>query len=127
MLASCDNSGGLPEHITEWVRLIGLETVVGFSVGGVIGMFAAIARNRALSSAWLDALLGAIGFVAGALTMALIPWHHTTTTQNRGGMIISTTTMHYPNPYRVAFAAAIILPVLCELVRSWIAKRKRPS
>jgi hypothetical protein len=117
----------LPEHITEWARLIGLETVVGFSVGGVIGMFAAIARKRAFASVWLDALLGAIGFVGGAVTMALVPWHHTTTTENKGGMIISTTTMHYPNPYRVAFAAAIILPVLCEMVRSWIAKRKPSS
>lgn len=113
----------LPEHLTQWARLIGLEAVVGFAVGGVIGMFAAIARKRDLSSAWLDALLGAIGFVGGAVTMVLIPWHHITTTKDVGGMIISTTIMHYPNPYRVAFAAAIILPVLCELFRSWRANR----
>lgn len=111
------------ETIIQWARLIGLELVVGLAVGGVIGMFAAVARKRDLTSAWLDALLGAIGFVGGAVTMALIPWHHTVTTKNVGGVIVSTTVTHYPNPYRVAFAAAITLPLLLEIFRSWRARR----
>lgn len=100
---------------------------MGLAVGGVIGMFAAIARKRALSSAWLNALLGMAGFIGGAMAMVYIPWHHTTTTKNIGGMIVSTTIMRYPNPYRVAFALAIILPVLCEIVRSWLARRRAVS
>ena len=112
------------EHVTQWGRLIGLEAVVGLAIGGVIGIFAAIARKRDLSSAWLDAALGAIGFAGGATAMVYIPWRHTTTTQNVGGMIVSSTIMRYPNPYRVAFALAIILPVICELIRSFLTARK---
>lgn len=114
----------MPEHFQDWAKLIGLEAVVGLSIGGVIGLFAAIARKRPGVSAWFDAILGAIGFIGGSMAMAYMPWHHTTTSRNIGGMIVSTTTIHYPHPYRVALAAALILPVLLELVRSWRERKK---
>jgi hypothetical protein len=104
------------------VRLIALETTVGLSIGAMIGIFAAIARKRDLKTAWLDALLGAIGFVGAARGIAVFPWHHTTSTKEVAGMIVTTTVMHYPNPYRIALAAALILPVLLEIVRSWRAR-----
>jgi MFS family permease len=100
-----------------------MEAVVGLAVGGLIGMFAAIVRKRALTSAWLNALLGVIGFVGGAVGMALAPWRATTVTKNIGGMIVTSTVLRYPHPYRIAFAAAIVLPMICELVRG--ARRKK--
>lgn len=112
------------EHWSEWAKLIGQEAVVGLSIGGVIGLFAAIARKRPGTSAWPDALLGALGFVGGAMGVASMRWGHTTTTRNVGGMIVSTTTIHYPHPYRVALAAALILPVLLELFRAWRERAK---
>jgi MFS family permease len=117
------NGIGLSETFSAWARTISLEAVVGLAVGGLIGMFAAIARKRALTSAWLNALLGMIGFVGGAVGMALAPWRATTVTQNKGGMIVSTTSLRYPHPFQIAFAAAIVLPVICELIRG--ARRKK--
>jgi MFS family permease len=116
------NGIGLSETFSAWARTISLEAVVGLTVGGLIGMFAAIARKRALSSAWLNAALGMIGFVGGAVGMALAPWRATVVTKNIGGMIVTSTVMRYPHPYRVAFAAAIVLPMICELIRG--ARRK---
>jgi hypothetical protein len=121
----------MSETFSAWARTISLEAVVGLATGGVIGMFAAIARKRALKSAWLNALLGAIGFVGGAVGMALAPWRASTQTKNIGGMIVSTTVMRYPHPYRVAFALAIVLPMICELIRGARARKmavnERPS
>ena len=114
-------------NLNAWIRTILLEAVVGLSIGGIIGMFAAIARRRDLKSAWLDALLGAIGFAGGATAAVLVPWHQTRTTQNVGGMIISTTTLHYPYPYRVALAASIGLVAICELIRGVWTRSKQPA
>lgn len=118
------NRIALSETLTAWIRTIALEAVVGLSIGGIIGMFMAIARRRDLKSAWLDALLGAIGFAGGATGAALAPWHQTRTTKNVGGTIISVTSLHYPYPYRVAFAASIGLVLICELIRGLRARSK---
>ena len=115
----------MSENFSAWARTISLEAVVGLAVGGTIGLFVAIARKRALKSAWLDALLGAIGFVGGSVGMALAPWRATAVTKNIGGMIVTSTVMHYPHPNRIAFAAALALPMICELIRG--AHRKKTA
>jgi hypothetical protein len=106
----------MSETFSAWARTISLEGVVGLATGGVIGMFVAITRKRELKTAWLDGLLGAIGFIGGSIGMALAPWRATSETKNIGGMIVKSTVMRYPHPYRVAFALAILLPMLCELI-----------
>jgi hypothetical protein len=121
------NEIDLSETLNAWIKTVLLEAVVGLSIGGIIGMFAAIARKRDLKSAWLDVLLGAIGFAGGTTGAALMPWNRTVTTKNVGGMIISTTTMHYPHPYRVGFLAAIGLVMICELIRGVRARRVAQS
>jgi hypothetical protein len=115
----------LSENFSAWARTISLEAVVGFSVGGVIGLFVSIVRKRGLASAFLDALLGAIGFIGGANVMLFAPWRATSQTQSNGVMIVKSTVLRYPHPYRVAFAAAIILPMILELIRG-ARKRKSP-
>ncbi len=120
------NEIGLPENFNAWARTISLEAVVGICVGGVIGIFVSIVRKRGLISAWLDALLGAIGFVGGAVGMAFAPWRATSQTQNIGGMIVKSTVLRYPHPYRVAFAAAVILPMILELIRGARARKTAP-
>ncbi len=97
---------------------------MGISVGGMIGMFIAIVRKRGLASALPDALLGAIGFIGGAMGTLFAPWRATSQTQNIGGMIVKSTVLRYPHPYRVAFAAAVILPAILELIRAARARKK---
>jgi len=96
---------------------------VGICVGGVIGLFAAIVRKRGLISALPDALLGAVGFVGAAVGTLFAPWRATSQTQNIGGMIVKSTVLRYPHPYRVAFAAAVILPMILELIRAARARK----
>jgi hypothetical protein len=112
----------LSENFSAWARTISLEAVVGLSVGGVIGMFVAIVRKRGLLSALPDAILGAIGFIGGAVGMLFAPWRATSQTQSNGVMIVKSTVLRYPHPYRVAFALAVVLPAILELIR---AARKR--
>lgn len=121
------NEIGLSENFSAWARTISIEAVVGICVGAVIGMFAAIARKRPLTTAWLNALLGAIGFVGGAVGSTLAPWRASSHTENRGGMIITSTVMRYPHPYRIAFALAIVLPIIVELIRSARTKKLAQS
>jgi hypothetical protein len=114
----------LSENFSAWARTISLEALVGICVGGVIGLFISIVRKRGLASALPDALLGALGFIGGAVGTLFAPWRATSQTQNIGGMIVKSTVLRYSHPYRVAFAAAVILPMIFELIRG---ARKRKS
>jgi hypothetical protein len=64
-----------------------------------------------------DALLGAAGFVGGAVYSAKVPWQLNTVTRKVGDTIVSTTSRHYQYPYRAALLMAVLLPVLWEVVR----------
>src|SRR5579862_4566996 len=88
-----------------------LEAVVGISIGAVIGLLVILVTKRA-TLLLVDAILGAVGFVGGAVGSAHIPWSMNTLTQRVGDAIVSTTVRHYQHPYRAALLLSVLLPVL---------------
>ena len=111
-------------------RAIGLGCVSGAAAGSLIGIIASRFTRRGefpqLSALLIDALLGAAGFVGGAIGIATLPFMETSTTSQAGGMIIHTTTRHYDNAYRLALGVAALLAASFEFIRYRI-KRSRPS
>jgi NhaP-type Na+/H+ or K+/H+ antiporter len=97
---------------------IAIEAIVGVAIGAVIGMLMRILTKRELRGAIVSAGLGAVGFIAGAIGTALMPWRQNTVTYRMGDTIVSTTTKRFQHPYQVAFVLAIFLPLLWELFRT---------
>jgi hypothetical protein len=93
-----------------------LQGVVGICIGAVIAFLVIVVTKRKTFIV-LDAILGAIGFVGGALATAKLPYKLNTVTRRVGDAVISTTTHHYQHPYRAALILAVLLPVLYELYR----------
>ena len=93
-----------------------LEAVVGISIGAVIALLVIRVTKRP-TLILLDAILGAIGFVGGAVASARLPYKLNTVTKRVGDTVISTTMRHYQHPYRAALLLAVLLPVLYELYR----------
>jgi len=102
-------------------RAIGLGAVVGASVGSFVGLLADRVARRAdrplLKYVGIDALLGAIGFVGGAIGIACLPVMQNNSTYNAGGMIIHTASVRYQDSYRLAFAVAAVLALIHEIIR----------
>jgi hypothetical protein len=93
-----------------------LEAVVGISIGAIIGLLVILATRRP-TLLFVDALLGAVGFVGGAIGSAKLPYKMNTVTQRVGDTILTTTSRHYQHPYRAALLLAVLLPVLFEVYR----------
>ncbi len=93
-----------------------LEAVVGIAIGAIIGLLTMLVTKRP-GLILIDALLGAAGFIGGAVLSARVPWQMNTVTRKVGDAIVSTTTRHYQHPYRAALLLAVLLPVLWEVVR----------
>lgn len=101
-----------------------LEAFIGICAGALVGLIVSlIFRKRTLVLA--DALLGALGFLGGAIGTNYVPWHRNTLTYRVGDAIVSTTKYRYQHPYRVALALAILLPAAFELVRITLQSRKK--
>jgi hypothetical protein len=107
-------------------QIIALEVLVGASIGAVIGMFVDLVLKRGKRGVLIDALLGIIGFVGGAVATAIVKVPPNTVTYRAGDVVIHTTVRHFQYPYRVAFVFAIMLPLLFEFIRTrWIIRRQR--
>ena len=108
-------------HALMTPRAIGLGAVVGAAVGSFVGLMADRVARRAdkplLSYVAIDALLGAIGFVGGAIGIACLPAMQNDTTYHAGGMIIHSASVRYQDSYRLAFAVAAVLALLHEVIR----------
>ena len=92
--------------------------LIGMAVGAVTGFVASLVlrlkiRIRAIV---LDGILGALGFPLGFGVVMSIPWRNTIT-YHVGDTLVSSTMNHYQHPDSVAFAIAILLPVVHELRR----------
>lgn len=127
-------------HLSEWHNVwmrisspdaawpMFLEAVVGMAIGAMIGLLVRILRRQPLNGGViLDGLLGAIGFVGGAIGSLLVPYKENTVTMKIGDTIVRETTRRYQHPYQVAFLAAIALPVIWELLRYLRARRATVS
>jgi hypothetical protein len=93
-----------------------LELVVGFSIGAVIALLVILATKRP-TLILLDAILGATGFLGGAVASARIPYHLNTVTRRVGDAIVTTTSRRYQHPYQAALLLAVLLPILYEVYR----------
>jgi alpha-D-ribose 1-methylphosphonate 5-triphosphate synthase subunit PhnG len=89
---------------------------VGIAIGAVIGLLVILVTKRS-TLVMVDALLGAAGFIGGAVLSARVPVRMNTVTRKVGDAIVSTTTRHYQHPYRAALLLAVLLPILWELYR----------
>ena len=116
-------SSPLPAQITA--QVIALEVLVGASIGAIIGMFIDLVLKRGTRAVLIDALLGIVGFAGGATGSAYIRVAPKTTEYREGAMVIRTTVRHYQYPYRIAFVLAIFLPLLFELIKTRIIKRRQ--
>jgi hypothetical protein len=92
--------------------------LIGFVVGASTGYLTALlARNRP-ATLLTDGLFGSVGFWAGFLVTALIPWPYNTVIRHlNGGGTVATSTNSYQHPERVAVILAILLPLFNELSR----------
>jgi hypothetical protein len=107
-------------------KVVGLEVIVGASIGAIIGIFIDLVLKRGTRGVFIDTLLGIIGFAGGATATNFVKVPPTTVTYKAGAAVIHTTIRHYQYPYRVAFVAAIILPLIFELIRTrWAIKRRQ--
>jgi hypothetical protein len=111
-------------------KAISLGLVSGAAAGSLVGMVANRIVRRAeppmLTALLVDAILGAVGFVGGAIAIASLHLVESTTSTQAGGMIIRTTARHTENAYRLALGIAVLLAALYEVIRYRI-KRPRPS
>ena len=104
----------MPFSFRDSAQLIALEAIVGVAIGAILGMLLRLSTRRDLAGAWVDALLGAIGYAGGAIITTVSPWRLNTITQRVGDTIVTTTTRRYPNPYQIAFILAVFLPLVWE-------------
>jgi hypothetical protein len=115
-------------------RAIALGAVSGAAAGSLVGLVANRMFRRGefpvLTALLVDAVLGAVGFVGGAIGIASLPALESITTTHTvthaGGMIIRSTVHHYDNAYRLALIVALLLVVIFEFIRYRI-KRSQPS
>lgn len=103
-----------------------LQGVVGVCIGAVIAFLVIVVTKRKTFIV-LDAILGAVGFVGGAVGTAKFPYKLNTVTRHVGDAVVSTTTHHYQHPYKAALILAVLLPVLYELYRLKIRPLFRPT
>jgi hypothetical protein len=108
-----------------WYALIGL------SIGALSGCLtaAAISRNPrdlfGLRGLFINGAVGAAAFVMSVIVIALLPWPRNTIVYYlESGTQVTSTTNRYQYPFRVAYPAAILFPVLTELHRVRRSRRK---
>ena len=93
-----------------------LQAVVGIAIGSIIGLLVILVTKKT-TFLLVDAILGAAGFVGGAIAAAKIPYKMNTVSQRIGDTIVTTTSRHNQHPYRAALLLAVLLPVLFEAYR----------
>jgi hypothetical protein len=103
-----------------------LQAVVGGAIGAFIAVLASFFKKRPMKF-FPDILLGAGGYLGGVALTPYLPWHLNTITYRIGGAVVRATSRHYQYPYRIAFALAALLPVLYELIRLIVERRKAPQ
>jgi hypothetical protein len=104
----------MPFSFADAAQPIALQAVVGLAVGAMLGMILRLLTKRPLGGALVTGILGAVGFVGGAVGTALVPWRLNTVTYRMGDTIVTTTTKRYPHPYQIAFVLAVFLALLWE-------------
>ena len=84
--------------------------LLGALAGGGIVALLTKRSNRFMA----NAILGGVSFIVVLLVAILLKWPRTTITYQNGS---SMTIAHYPYPATSAYIAAVVVPILSELVR----------
>jgi MFS family permease len=114
-------------HIMLTPRSILLGLVVGAAAGALVALIVDRMLGRGKPALLIDAILGAIGYVGGAIGIAMLPVMQHTTSTRVGDMIIRTTSRRYQDAYRLAFGVAALLAILYELFRYFRRTRTSPD
>ncbi len=89
--------------------------LAGLATGALTGFFVSILLRMERRGLFKDALLGSLGFLAGVIGCAFVPWPKNTITYYVGQALVQSTARRYQHPVRVAFFAAVLLPLVREL------------
>lgn len=95
-----------------------LYALAGIAIGIVCGWLTTLVTKCRPWRFMKDATLGSVGFIAGFMACAFIPWHENTIRYTlTGGTQVTSTMSRYQHPERIAIALAVALPVMYELYR----------
>ncbi len=89
--------------------------LAGLATGTLTGLFVSILLRMERRGIFKDALLGSLGFLAGIIGCAFLPWPKNTITYYVGQTLVQSTASRYQHPVRVAFFAAVLPPLVREL------------
>jgi MFS family permease len=89
--------------------------LAGLATGTLTGFFISIILRMERRELFKDALLGSLGFLTGVIGCALVPSPKNTITYYVGQTLVQSTASRYQHPVRVAFFAAVVLPLVREL------------
>jgi len=104
----------MPFNFEDAARPLFLQAAVGLALGAILGMILRLLTKRPMGGAVISGILGALGFVGGAVGTVLVPWRLNTETYRMGNTIVTTTTKRYQHPYQIAFVLAVFLALLWE-------------
>jgi len=108
----------LPDSPIITLIFLLMNAVAGMAIvifSGWLTSFITRTRSKRLLT---DGLIGAGGALAGLMGVAFMPWHRNTISYHlSGATLVTSTTIVYQHPERVAVIVAIILPSLYELIR----------
>ena len=92
--------------------------LAGMAIGAVTGWLVSLLAKTSRKGLLKDSFLGSFGFLVGFIGCIFMPWPENTITYRlEGGTEVSSTMNTYQHLERVAFAVAILLPLLHELYR----------
>lgn len=92
--------------------------LLGLAVGAGTGVLASLALKLRLRlrAILVDGLLGAFSFPLVFVAVLLIPWQNTASYRSDDA-IVNSTMKHYQHPHMIAYAAAMLLPIVHEFLR----------
>ena len=86
--------------------------VLGCAIGIAECLALSIALKLPKRISWKDGMLGAVGMVGGFASCALLSWPENTTTYKAGETVVTSTMNRFQHPYYVAFALALLFPLI---------------
>ena len=92
-------------------------TVAALIIGAVASFGVSFAMKRKKLRFISSALLGALGFWLGLIGCLLMPWPENTIVRYVGDTQVTETANHFQHPFAVAFVAAVLVPLLYEILR----------
>ena len=92
--------------------------IFGMAIGALSGWLTSLITKCGPRGVLKDVFLGSLGYLAGLLGCALMPWPENTISEPlEGGGTMTSTMNAYQHPERVAIVMAALLPLLHELYR----------